>query len=324
MKTTRLRGDGSRRFRPPRLPETTRNRPHGVCPQQGLYLHTLVSPMSPNTCYPCLRTKQGVKVGTEFQVNASTTGGADAPQVAMDANGDFVIAWTTTFTTNPFAPIYAKRFDANGVAQGDQFVVNSPQAPDQGYPLVAMDARGDFVVTWLSSATHNIEARLYNSAGTAQGGLIQVSSVDTMITTAPAVAMDAEGDFTISWSQSLPLQAPTDHSNTLFGGLSDVFARRFDGSGKPEGAVFNVSHGAFQSNSNSRVTMDAAGDTLITWFGTTVIQQGTPGHTAAQAYNAAGAAIGRRSLDAWSGRAIEWPGGDNGRRGRFHHHLDGK
>jgi hypothetical protein len=56
----------------------------------------------------------GSPVGVEFQVNSSTTGLDETPTVAMDAAGNFVVAWTT-------GQIMARRYDAAGVALGSEF-----------------------------------------------------------------------------------------------------------------------------------------------------------------------------------------------------------
>ncbi len=76
-----------------------------------------------------------------------------SPQaVASDANGDYVVVWTSQ--TADGWDVYARRFNANGNAQGDEFLVNSADANgdhaagDQMYAAVAMNADGSFVVTW--------------------------------------------------------------------------------------------------------------------------------------------------------------------------------
>ena len=70
-----------------------------------------------------------------------------SPQaVAADANGNYVVVWTSQTATG--WDIYARRFNASGNAQGDEFLVNSVTASgdhtagDQMYAAVAMNADG--------------------------------------------------------------------------------------------------------------------------------------------------------------------------------------
>lgn len=56
--------------------------------------------------------QDGSPRGAEFQVNAETVGNQGAPSVAVDAGGDFVVAWTNDFT------ISARRFFGGAFRDG--------------------------------------------------------------------------------------------------------------------------------------------------------------------------------------------------------------
>jgi hypothetical protein len=63
--------------------------------------------------------------GPEFRVNAGTlgtqtTGPANAQAVAMDAAGNFVVAWTTSDLLGLDRDVYAQRFDASGTPLGSE------------------------------------------------------------------------------------------------------------------------------------------------------------------------------------------------------------
>ena len=65
----------------------------------------------------------------------------------MDADGDFVITWTSNDQDgNGGASMPASH--AAGVAKGGETLVNTTTAGDQEYSSVAMDAKGGFVVGW--------------------------------------------------------------------------------------------------------------------------------------------------------------------------------
>ncbi|MDH3597986.1 MAG: hypothetical protein OEM93_24380, partial [Rhodospirillales bacterium] len=65
----------------------------------------------------------GTAQGGEFRVNATTAGDQRYPAVAMDADGDFVVAWQGS--DGNADGVHAQRYDAAGVAQGGEFQVNT-------------------------------------------------------------------------------------------------------------------------------------------------------------------------------------------------------
>ena len=90
----------------------------------------------------------GAAQGAEFQVNTYTTNEQMHPSVAMDADGDFVITWTSKDQDGNGWGIYARQYTAAGVAKGGETLVNTTTSGDQEYSSVAMDAKGGFVVVW--------------------------------------------------------------------------------------------------------------------------------------------------------------------------------
>ncbi|MEH2170433.1 MAG: hypothetical protein V7K41_28030, partial [Nostoc sp.] len=88
---------------------------------------------------------------TEFQVNTYTTGNQSNSTVAIDADGDFVISWTSNGQDGSGDGIYAQRYNSAGVAQGNEFKVNTYTPSNQSNSTVAIDADGDFVISWTSN-----------------------------------------------------------------------------------------------------------------------------------------------------------------------------
>src|SRR5436853_300476 len=86
--------------------------------------------------------------GPEFPVNTFTTGQQVGPAVAMDANGDYVVAWTSIAQDGDGNGVYAQRYDVTGKTQGAEFRVNTYTTSNQGVPAAAMDASGNFIITW--------------------------------------------------------------------------------------------------------------------------------------------------------------------------------
>src|SRR5207253_387022 len=94
--------------------------------------------------YARLFNADGTPRGTEFRVNPYTTGQQERPVVAMDADGDFVVAWASAYdwsvTNDRNFNVYARRYNAAGVAQGDPFRVNTETYGTQYPRSVGADA----------------------------------------------------------------------------------------------------------------------------------------------------------------------------------------
>ncbi|NTW03412.1 MAG: hypothetical protein HGA19_19410 [Oscillochloris sp.] len=99
--------------------------------------------------------------GNTFQVNTFTAGVQTLPTVAMDTDGDFVISWQSNGQDDFAGGIYAQRYGANGNPRSAEFPVSSYLHVAQGYPAVAMDANGDFVISWESSGQDGSAEGIY-------------------------------------------------------------------------------------------------------------------------------------------------------------------
>ena len=180
--------------------------------------------------------------------------------MALDADGDFVVTWTSYLQDGSGTGIYAQRYNAAGVAQGVEFRVNTHTADNQRYSTVAMDAAGDFVVTWQSTGqdavnSDGIYAQRYNAAGVAQGGEFPVNTTTANNQQKSTVALDAAGDFVVTWSSYLQ-----------DGGRMGVYAQRYNAAGVAQGGEFPVNTTTANSQRSSTVALDAAGDFVVTWM----------------------------------------------------------
>src|SRR5687768_4296561 len=71
----------------------------------------------------------GVAQGSEIPVNTGTATDQQFASVAMDADGDFVVVWSTDDAAD--IGVRAQRFNASGVAQGGEIQVNTTTADIQ-------------------------------------------------------------------------------------------------------------------------------------------------------------------------------------------------
>ena len=165
---------------------------------------------------------QLVRIGGESQVNATTFAPQVLPDVAVDADGNFVVVWQDLG-----GRILARRYAASGTPLGSQFTVTSGSSPS--FPRVGMDAAGNFVVTWSSFALHAVMGQRYDSAGNPAGGQFAISE-PTQDAVFADVVMDADGSFLVAWEGR-----PTGTSDA-----SAIHARIYDSDGIPMAPPFAV------------------------------------------------------------------------------------
>ncbi|HET9316294.1 MAG TPA: hypothetical protein VFQ51_11940, partial [Vicinamibacteria bacterium] len=131
----------------------------------ALLLLSLV--VAPRAAWP-----QGTPIGPEFQVNTSTTGSQARPSVASDSSGNFVVVWMSP-EDGSGSGVFGQRYAASGAPVGSQFAVNTYTTGNQGFPLVAADAAGNFVVVWMSrdqdGSDYGIFGQRYAGSGTPLG-----------------------------------------------------------------------------------------------------------------------------------------------------------
>jgi subtilisin-like proprotein convertase family protein len=204
----------------------------------------------------------GAPRGAAFLVNTTTAGNQSQPSVAIDADGDFVVVWTSAGQEGPTEGngVYGQRFSAAGERLGGEFHVNEGTFGNQDEPSVAADADGGFVVAWASVvATRRIYARRYDAAGVARGGEFPVGPSVPGLQYDPSTAADAAGDFVVTWTD-----------NRLDGTGSGVWAQRFNVAGERQGEEFRIGdpqiNQLFSDAGFSSVAIDADGDCVVAWM----------------------------------------------------------
>jgi hypothetical protein len=127
----------------------------------------------------------GSSAGTQLQVNSFTTGNQTDPTASFEADGDFVVAWTSAGSfgnDGSGSSVQARRFSSTGAPVGPEFQVNSYTSNDQAGPAVLARSAGDFLVVWESrgasgdTSSWSVQGQLYASDGSPQGAQFQVNS----------------------------------------------------------------------------------------------------------------------------------------------------
>jgi hypothetical protein len=145
----------------------------------------------------------GVPQGAEFLVQQDRANAFGIFfDVAMDASGDFVVVWEQVLLDGPNA-IQGKRFNADGIAQGDVFTASASGPGSAHTPAAAMDATGNFVVAFHRvnfGVSAGVFARRHNALGVSQGAEFRVSRFGRLPSRRHISAdMDTDGDFVVAW-----------------------------------------------------------------------------------------------------------------------------
>ena len=148
----------------------------------------------------------GMPIGGEFQINASTLGSNETPAVAMDPGGPFVVAWARGDLVTGDWSIWVRRFDASGAPLGLESQASSTSG-DLRVPGIAALPGGGFVVVWQGFGAgdpdgYGIFARIFDVTGTPVTGDFVVNTYTTDYQWYPSVASAPTGDFVVVWERS--------------------------------------------------------------------------------------------------------------------------
>jgi hypothetical protein len=193
--------------------------------------------------------------GAEIKVNNLQASSYWSPQVAAAPNGGFVVVWQTGFLGDPPVPpvekpvVWVRLFRADGTPKTNQLRVNPGSSP-QVLPRVAVGADGSFVVVWeeILPTGGTVSGRRFDAEGRPLGRRFRLSSTAVVPSSAPAIALAADGSFVAAWS------------------IGDISARRFDAAGQPLGPEFRANVTTYEEQSAPQVAMSASGAFVIGWL----------------------------------------------------------
>jgi len=124
------------------------------------------------------------------------------PAIAMDADGDFVIAWEQVQYGASFSydDIAYRTVNASGSA-GSTMIANESNFEADGDPAVTMTSGGEFVIAWESydGDGDGIFARRFAPDGSPLAGEFPVNTTTSNNQDNPAIDMDDDGDFLVIW-----------------------------------------------------------------------------------------------------------------------------
>jgi len=196
--------------------------------------------------------------GGEFQVNTRPAYDQTYADIAMDANGNFVVVWSSYFESNRSNDIFGRRFNATGEPLGDEFQINTTQLGNQKEPSVAMDAAGNFVVAWQSKDGNDwdIFAQRFDPNGQPIDDEFRVNTNTFSKQQSPKVAVNDNGAFVIVLESEQTGGVPFD--------VWWISAQLYDSNGTAIGTELKVN--LLSQCRYPDVAMDGYGNFTVVWI----------------------------------------------------------
>jgi len=196
--------------------------------------------------------------GGQFQVNTTTRGFQESPQVAAAPDGAFVVVWDQSTGDYPVRGIYAQRLSPAGDLAGGELRVNDDEEFLRAAPFVAVGTGGDFAVVWSSFNGLRTDGfgRIFDSSGQARGPQLTINESVPGDKSPGGIASGPSGDFITTWTNRPQTGSQPD---------SEVFGQRLSGSGDRLGTGFEVNTHTAENQARGAVAVDGKGDFLVVW-----------------------------------------------------------
>jgi len=209
-------------------------------------------------------TSGGAPLGPEFRVNTVTTQSQQQPRVAIDANGNFVVVWTSENQDGSGAGVFGQRYSPSGTPLGPEFRVNTFTTGFQYRPAVsAAGTPNNFVVVWQDGTVpgggpqgRGVFGQRYSTAGVPLGPEFQAASSTTGFKGAPAIVVQPSGSYVVVW-----------HSDGQDGSGLGIFGQRYGNDGSTFGPEFRVNAYTTGDQGFPTIATDGVGCFLIAWTG---------------------------------------------------------
>lgn len=160
------------------------------------------SPPAPKNIVAKRMNQDGTAHGSKYLVSTVEASYKMDPVTAVGPEGNMLSVWSVSVGME--SEINARALASNITPTGPVFQVNSHTEDSQSLPDVAMDFDGSYVIVWMSQEqdgdASGIYMRRFDASGTPMTDEIQVNILSEYSQSFPAVAMRADGCFTVTWT----------------------------------------------------------------------------------------------------------------------------
>ena len=225
----------------------------------------------------------GVKVGSEIQVNTTTSKDQDKPAVAELSEGGFVITWESKDQDGDGEGIFAQRVDSEGAKLGGEIQVNTTTSDDQKEPSVTALSGGGFVLTRESKNQDGdgkgVFTQVYDKDGDTVGSETQVNTTIASDQDKPSIVALADGGFAVAWQ-----------SKDQDGDGKGIFVQRFDATATKVESETQVNTTTADDQDRPSIAALADGGFVVSWESKN--QDGDGKGVFSQRFDSSGAKVG--------------------------------
>ncbi|WP_372832414.1 Ig-like domain-containing protein [Pontibacterium sp.] len=227
--------------------------------------------------------EEGVAVGDEFQINTTADRSQSETAITSLNDGGFVVTWTSYQQDGSAGALMGQRYDADGIAQGSEFQVNTHTEGRQANAAISGLDNGGFVVSWVSQGQDGhgdgIYGQLFDAVGNAQGDEFLINSTTTFDQSAPSATSLSDGGFVMAWA-----------SQGQDGRGDGVFFQRFDAEGEKVGSESQANSHTFGNQTAPVADALSDGGFVIVWESDR--QDGSDNGVFGQRFDADGQTVG--------------------------------
>lgn len=201
--------------------------------------------------------------GPVLHASTCTTCKMWSPSVAGSASGTFSVAWEGTSTADSRG-IFARFYTKNGAPRGKEVLVNKEKEPAQYDAAVAVDAQGNYIVTWSqigSDRNSDVFVQRFSSLGAPLGAAVRVNVDDPAAPpddALPVIASTPGSGFVVAWTRIAQPGATPEEPRP------EIMVRRFDKNAAPLGAPVQLNTGKARGQ-RPDVCISKAGQAVVAW-----------------------------------------------------------
>ena len=227
-------------------------------------------------------SSNGMKKGSEFQVNLGTQNNQEHPTVTALDDGGFIIAFMSygqDGESSNYTNSYAQRYDASGATVGSQFILHNNSDQYQHMPVVTALDNGRFVATWQAQYTnqYKVYSRIFDSNNNASGNEFMVNTSTSGMQAHADNTKLSDGGFVVTW---------VDYGQQAHG----IYGQRFDATGAKIGSEFQVNTYTNSDQIEPAVSALTDGGFVVAWQSNG--QDGDSYGIYGQRFDASGVAVG--------------------------------
>ena len=192
----------------------------------------------------------------DFQINTHNTNNQSIPALAADANGNFVVVWSSYDQDGDSGGIFGRHFDADSNPISGEFQINSTTAGNQSCPVIAMNPAGNFIVAWHGPGPNDLDifAMRFDPDCLPASPEFRVNTNTFSTQQNPRIAMSNTGNFVIVWESE-----QTGTSSKVW----RISCQLYDSDGLPVGTESTIN--LLSQSRYPDVAMDGSGNFTVVW-----------------------------------------------------------